>query len=94
LYQRLLGNEGIREFLFRCDRELAEEVRRDGCPHCSGRLHQSNYPRKPRGDDFDSGPVLYHYPDARNPLDASKLTAHVRASLGRYRHPDPLRLMV
>jgi len=58
LYQRLLGDERIREFLFRCDRELAEEVRREGCPRCSGRLHQANYPRKPRGDDSDVGPVF------------------------------------
>jgi hypothetical protein len=58
LYQRLLGKERIRDFLFRCDRELAEEVRRDGCPRCSGRLHQANYPRKPRGEDSDVRPVL------------------------------------
>lgn len=58
MYQRLLGNERIRGFLFHCDRELAAEVRKGGCPRCSGRLHQANYPRKPRGDDFDSGPVI------------------------------------
>jgi hypothetical protein len=58
LYQRLVGNERIREFLIRCDRELAEEVRREGCPRCSGRLHQANYPRKPRGEAPDVRPVV------------------------------------
>jgi len=58
LYQRLLGHERIRKFLLRCDHELAEEIRREGCPRCSGRLHQANYLRKPRGDDSAPGPVF------------------------------------
>ncbi len=58
MYQRLLGNERIRAFLLRCDRELAEEVRKGGCPRCSGRLHQANYPRKPRGEELGLGPVV------------------------------------
>lgn len=58
MYQSLLGNERIREYLFRCDRKLAEKVRKGGCPRCSGRLHQANYPRKPRGDAGNSRPVI------------------------------------
>ena len=58
MYQSLLGNEKIGEFLLRCDRDLAEEVRKGGCPRCSGRLHQANYPRKPRGEDSDFRPVV------------------------------------
>lgn len=58
MYQSLLGDAKIQEFLLRCDRELAEEVRKGGCPRCSGRLDQANYPRKPRGDDSGSGPVV------------------------------------
>jgi hypothetical protein len=58
LYQSLLGDGKIREFLLRCDQDLAKEVRKAGCPRCSGRLHQANYPRKPRGDDSDTGPVI------------------------------------
>ena len=58
MYQSLLGDEKIREFLFRCDRDLAEEVRKGGCPRCSGRLHQANYPRKPRGEDSGTDPVF------------------------------------
>jgi hypothetical protein len=36
-------------FLLTIDQDLAETTRRHGCP-CGGRLHRSNYPRKPRGD--------------------------------------------
>jgi hypothetical protein len=36
-------------FLFTIDQDLAETARRQGCP-CGGRLHQANYPRKPRAD--------------------------------------------
>jgi hypothetical protein len=35
-------------FLFTIDQDLAETVRKQGCP-CGGRLHCANYPRKPRG---------------------------------------------
>jgi len=38
------------EMLHRLDRELAVESRQEGCPYCEGPLHQSNYPRKPRGE--------------------------------------------
>lgn len=34
--------------LMAADERAAEAVRRQGCP-CGGALHQSNYPRKPRG---------------------------------------------
>ena len=35
--------------LLKIDRDLSEQVRKAGCPHCGGNLHYSNYPRKPRG---------------------------------------------
>jgi hypothetical protein len=54
----LLGDEKIREYLLRCDRDLAKELRRGGCLLCSGRLDQANYPRKPRGDDSNPDPVF------------------------------------
>lgn len=57
-YQRLPGDEKIRELLLRCDRDLAKELQKGGCPLCSGRLHQANYPRKPRGDDSNLDPVV------------------------------------
>jgi hypothetical protein len=31
------------------DRQTAERVRREACPHCGGPLHVGNYKRKPRG---------------------------------------------
>lgn len=36
-------------FLSRIDREFAAEVQAGRCPGCSGPLHVSDYPRKPRG---------------------------------------------
>lgn len=44
-----------REFfaaLARADAEIAAAVGADGCGRCGGRLHQGNYPRKPRGALF------------------------------------------
>ena len=31
------------------DEAIAARVARAGCPHCDGRLHRGDYPRKPRG---------------------------------------------
>lgn len=44
-------------FLFTVDQDLAGTTRKQGCP-CGGRLHQANYPRKPRADS-DSLPCTY-----------------------------------
>lgn len=35
--------------LHRIDLDLAEQVQRDGCPRCGGRLDSAGYERKPRG---------------------------------------------
>lgn len=35
--------------LFQLDWHIADQVRRQGCPHCAGKLYVANYPRKPRG---------------------------------------------
>ncbi|MDP3439542.1 MAG: hypothetical protein Q8R95_08065, partial [Azonexus sp.] len=35
--------------LVEIDHELAAKVRARGCPHCGGKLHSAQYPRKPRG---------------------------------------------
>lgn len=45
-------------FLLTIDQDLAETTRRHGC-RCGGRLHRSNYPRKPRGDS-DTLPDTYN----------------------------------
>lgn len=49
MYSDLLVDSKFFRFLTVCDADLAEEARRAGCRHCAGRLHRSNYPRKPRG---------------------------------------------
>ena len=43
--------------LFTIDQDLAERIRQQGC-QCGGRLHQANYPRKPRADS-DTLPDSY-----------------------------------
>lgn len=35
--------------LSKLDQFAAEQVRKEGCPHCGARLHSARYPRKPRG---------------------------------------------
>jgi len=60
VYQTLLRDARFFDFLFRCDQDLAREARRGGCPHCGGRLHQADYPRKPRG-----GTIAISSPQAR-----------------------------
>ena len=51
----LLQDSRLYQFLLTIDQEFAEKARADGC-HCSGRLHRSDYDRKPRGGPSDLGP--------------------------------------
>lgn len=39
--------------LSQLDHVIADQVKRRGCQHCSGKLHVANYPRKPRGEHRD-----------------------------------------
>ncbi len=48
MYHDLLHDASFWTFLFSIDQDLAETVRKQGCP-CGGCLHRANYPRKPRG---------------------------------------------
>jgi hypothetical protein len=48
LYQSLLRDSRLIEFLLKADMELAAETRRAGCS-CGGALHAGHYERKPRG---------------------------------------------
>ena len=49
-YQCYLAKKSVYEFLEKCDNDLAEKCRRGGCVECqAGRLHRSDYRRKPRG---------------------------------------------
>lgn len=44
-----VAKESLHRLLEHVDSELAEAERQHGCLHCGGRLHRSNYDRKPRG---------------------------------------------
>lgn len=46
---RILSHPDLGVILSKIDEDLAEEVRRAGCPRCGGALHSARYPRKPRG---------------------------------------------
>lgn len=52
MWHALLRDTSFFELLYRLDLDLAEQARARGCP-CGGRLHQANYPRKPRGGPPD-----------------------------------------
>jgi hypothetical protein len=48
LYQTLLSDSRLFQFLLRIDRYLAADAKAGGC-RCGGKLHGARYPRKPRG---------------------------------------------
>jgi hypothetical protein len=45
----LLEDASFWAFIHQLDIDIAAQVRRQGCPHCGGKLHSACYPRKPRG---------------------------------------------
>ena len=47
--QKLLGDATLYALLMQIDTDLAAKAREGRCLLCGGPLHQSNYPRKPRG---------------------------------------------
>ena len=50
-----LTESSLLAFLTKCDRELAEQWRQNGCRHCKeGTLHQANFWRKTRGPGIES----------------------------------------
>lgn len=48
--QSLFLNASFWFNLSQLDRSIADQVQSQGCPHCTGKLHVANYPRKPRGE--------------------------------------------
>ena len=50
MLHEILQRESLFCLLHRLDEELALKSRQRRCPFCGGPLHQSNYPRKPRGE--------------------------------------------
>ena len=49
MYHPLLTDARFHNILFDLDRLIAEQVRQEPCRFCQGNLHQSHFPRKPRG---------------------------------------------
>jgi hypothetical protein len=49
LWQNLLRESSFFLLLLGYDRDLAEQARSRGCPHCGSKLHFGRYWRKPRG---------------------------------------------
>ena len=47
--QKHLADQELFELLEKVDADLVEEARSKGCPLCGGKLHRSDYDRKPRG---------------------------------------------
>jgi hypothetical protein len=47
--QKHLADQELFQLLEEVDADLTEEARSKGCPLCGGKLHRSNYDRKPRG---------------------------------------------
>lgn len=43
-----LTNSSLYSYLTQLDQDIAQQVQSEGCP-CGGKLHRSDYPRKPRG---------------------------------------------
>ena len=49
MYLEIIRDVAFYRVLFVIDQELAEEIRRKGCPFCGGPLHYAKYPRVGRG---------------------------------------------
>lgn len=45
----LVRDPAFFELLWLVDSDLADEVEAKGCPHCGGKLHRADFPRRPRG---------------------------------------------
>ena len=56
MYHPLLTDARFYNSLFALDRLIAEQVRQAQCRLCHGNLHQSHFPRKPRGVPEDTDP--------------------------------------
>lgn len=58
MYRDLLEESShLYPILLHLDRELARQARKGGCLFCGGKLHQANYPRKPRGAPVAGDPA-------------------------------------
>lgn len=61
MYRDLLEESShLYPILLNLDRELARQARKGGCLFCGCKLHQANYPRKPRGAPV-AGQGAWHF---------------------------------
>jgi hypothetical protein len=44
-------NQNVLQLIEKADKDLAELVHNQPCPHCGGKLHWANYTRRPRGHE-------------------------------------------
>jgi hypothetical protein len=49
MFDQHLNDRALHQLLERVDNDLTQELHDAGCPHCKGKLHRADYPRKPRG---------------------------------------------
>ena len=56
MYHSLLTDARFHNSLVDLDRLIAEQVRQEQCRFCHGNLHQSHFPRKPRGVPEETHP--------------------------------------
>ncbi len=47
--QNFLFNASFHLLLIAIDQELADDILKQGCPYCKGKLHRADYPRSPVG---------------------------------------------
>lgn len=57
LCQGYLTDRSVYQLLDKVDCEIAQKVQESGCVHCAGKLHRSDYKRKPRGGPEVDGDV-------------------------------------
>ena len=49
MLSEIINKVSLFHLLYQIDQDLARQKQQEGCPHCGGPLHYSNYLRKPRG---------------------------------------------
>lgn len=61
MYRDLVLDPSFWQRAVRIDQKLLADAISQGCPHCGGPLHVSNYPRKPQGlsDEFETMTVRF-----------------------------------
>jgi hypothetical protein len=91
---KFLFNASFHLLLNSIDQELAIETQKKGCPYCSNKLHQANYPRSPVG-------MLSHlrsYYDERISFCCDtcrkRTTPQSVRFFGRHWYPAPLLMLV